>query len=193
MKDLAEPLFFLFALAGCSGILIERNFTGEMESKGERFFRPGKDFQVLVGDTGHLYPTKREIMERTSKKERYRRESLREELLSKEAALSKSEQMSYKRVEKYFENDSERIFYLSLAPSERDAYVQHKGAESESLPKRQLYFGMSQNDVMRYYGMPQSREISGPLNLGRERWVFYHKGVLTYVYFEQGLVQGWSP
>ena len=193
--------FLLISIVGCSGILTQRSFMKEMDHKNERFFRPGRDFPVVIGDTMTPYHDREEILKRIPLPKRHKHKALREELLSKEAQLSEQELIHYKEANEYLANDSERIFYLSLSANERASYMQHKGVKYKTQNKQErtvssvemeLHLGMSQDDVMGHYGRPNSIEIVGSHQREQEKWIFHHNGTIKYVYFEEGFVQGWS-
>ncbi len=108
----------------------------EMGTEDERFFRPGKDFRVVLGDTAYPYRSREEIIKRTPLKERIHHKSLQEELLSKEAQLSEKELIHYKEINEYLANDSERIFYLSLSAERRAVYIEQKSVKSKTRNKQ---------------------------------------------------------
>ena len=193
--------FILISLVGCSEILTRRTFIETMNNRDERFFRPGKDFPIVVGDTTYPYLRREEILKRIPSLKQVKEMSLKEELLSKEAELSEQELIHYKKINEYFTNDSERIFYLSLSTNDRAVYRQHKGAKQKTQKRRKravssvgmrLRPGMSQEDVMKYYGRPKSIEFFGLPQSELEKWTFYHKNTVRYVYFEDGFVRQWS-
>lgn len=52
--------------------------------------------------------------------------------------------------------------------------------------------GMTMDQVVKNWGTPERRDVAGDEKYRNERWAFRKKGVTKYVYFESGVVQGWS-
>lgn len=120
-------LWVVLILSGCSGILSRRSFIDEMGRDSDPFFRAGEDFPIVAGDTGRAHLDREEIMRRTpTPGGNWPELLLREDVVSKEASLSGGEYAHYKRARGYFENDSEKLYYLSLSPEERQWYLHHK-------------------------------------------------------------------
>ena len=97
--------FFIFIIlflnAGCSSWLHQRTFLKEMDEVKDGFFVPRKDFEVISGDTGKQFRSKREIERRTplTAKKRQKRDLnnfLSSELNYKESRLSKRESRRYR-------------------------------------------------------------------------------------------------
>ena len=61
--------FFIFMIvfftSGCSGWLHQRSFLKEMEEVKDGFFVPRQDFEVISGDSGRQFRSRREIARRT--------------------------------------------------------------------------------------------------------------------------------
>ena len=196
MKNLPSCLIAAAAIiswTGCSGLLHQRTFIDEMDRDSDGFFRPGRDFRMLAGDTGEAFRPRKEVLRRTPAGIYDGEESgyqLEEELKAREDSLSEREYASYRQADDSFGNISERIYYLSLPRRERDAYLEHK---APGYPKSNaLHFGMSKDEVYDILGSPRAIESADPAYAGNERWVFYHNGIIKYVYFENGMVRGWS-
>jgi hypothetical protein len=51
---------------------------------------------------------------------------------------------------------------------------------------------MSKDDVSSSWGKPMRRDVAGNPSQGNERWSYYRNGVLKYIYFAGGKVEGWS-
>ena len=204
--------------SGCSGILSRRSFINVMEEDKDGFFQPGRDFQILAGDTGHSRQSREDILRRTPAGEKDL--LLKKELKAREESLSPREYTAYRNAERYFENDSVRTYYLSLSPGERKNYLAYREEaahrkEQEMMTVRtmrspsslgnplssaslkyayereKIGLGMSKDKVRNLWGMPNSIEIAGDPREQNERWVFHQRGRTSYIYFEGGLVGGW--
>ena len=218
-------------LSGCAGLMADRTFIDKMGGGTPGFFRPGRDFPVLAGDTGRTAPSRRDVLGRIPSG--YRGEEaheLREELEGMERRLSPAGRRLYEGAGRLLANDSERIYFLSLPPRERRLYLASKdgrwaarlpaarpaGARPPGAPgrpggrggprgfrgvaeewapvhrRRPIEPGMSMDDVRGRWGEPRSVAVAGRRRDGNERWLFRHGDRISYVYFEGGLVQGWS-
>ena len=191
----------LVVSAGCSSFFHQRTFIDEMERDSDGFFAPGQDFRVLAGDTGETVLPRRELLKRTpagfSGDASGYSYSLERELRERVGSLSEGEYRDYREADGYFDNASERIYYLSLPRNERAAYLLNKQrTQSSDLSSRYtldaLRLGMSRDDVYGLLGAPREIENADPAYRGNERWVFYRNGTIKYVYFENGTVRGWS-
>ena len=116
----------------------------------------------------------------------------------------------YNEVQTQFEGPSEKIYYLSLSPSERREYLDVKRIDygprsygSYRSPSRglaslapiyreTLQLGMTKDQVVSTWGRPARVEVAGNPRNENERWAFYDNGRVKYVYFEGGAVQGWN-
>jgi hypothetical protein len=58
--------------------------------------------------------------------------------------------------------------------------------------KKDITLGMSKDDAVRSWGMPERRDIDGDPMLQNERWAYRRNGITKYIYFEGGKVEGWS-
>ncbi len=56
----------------------------------------------------------------------------------------------------------------------------------------EIFVGMTKSEVRSVWGGPNRVEVAGNPREENERWAFYHNGEVKYVYFEQGIVQGWQ-
>jgi len=205
-------VIIVFLSSGCSGWLHNRSYLKEMEQVKDNFFVPRKDFEVVSGDSGKQFRSKREITRRTpltykKRQQRRRKRSLLRELDQKEGGLSRRESKRYRRNEGLFNNDSERIYYLNLPIEDRLGYLSRKRGnlkrldfadskytsfERGAIRKRQLFVGMTKRAVKRSWGSPERVEFAGNPRQQNEKWTFYHGKSRKNVFFESGIVQGWE-
>lgn len=183
-----------------------------MEHETDGFFVAGKDFPMVPGDSGKAYRDRSEIKKRTpssdfEKANTRNKSSIKNELVSKEDKLSADEYRQYKEHEEYFQNESEKIYYLSLPLADRLHYLTSKrrvimgtSAKGNRIDyydtkndfNRAVYVGMDKNSVIRTWGRPERVEVAGDPRHENERWTFYDAGRVQFIYFESGRVQGWS-
>ena len=206
-------VFIVFLLStGCASWVHQRTFLKEMDEMKDGFFVPRKDFEVVSGDSGSQFRSKREIARRTPlthKKRRKRdlKNHLSRELDYKESRLSKGESRRYRNNRELFDSDSERIYYLNLPMEERLGYLSRKqgdlrrlnfkdtgysNLERRAIKKRQLFVGMTKGAVRRSWGTPEKVEYAGNPQMQNEKWTFYHGRSRKNVFFESGTVQGWD-
>lgn len=201
---------YLVINTSCSSFLPDRSYIEEMERESDPFFQAGKDFPVVGGDNGNAYRSRDEIKKRTPASERDRnqikeQESIRQELLQKEAELPEEFLGQYSKDKRYLSTDSDKLYYLSLSQPERNGYIsvkkqdiqedQGKGKdfmEKHSIRSAELYLGMPKSQVVEIWGKPARIEIAGNPKNQNERWSFLEDGSLKQVYFEAGKVQGWA-
>lgn len=123
---------------------------------------------------------------------------------------SQKERANYSKVLPLFQNDQEKIEYLSLPSIEgRQAWVnrnklwnrEKSNPDFQSVVDAQdLTLGMSQDLVRRSWGEPTAVEHSGNPIYKNERWKYIretptingYKRERRYVYFEGGRVVGWE-
>lgn len=200
--------------SGCAGMFDTRTHLDQMERESDGWFSPGKDFSIVPGDKGEAYRSKEEILKRTPASKASRNDvrdttSLNDELKEKEENLSENEYREYRENEGYFENVSEKIYYLNLPLSERLTYLRSKrmvpskfnGNGYSSGPLRYdtrhdtpdpVYQGMDKEDVIRAWGRPDRVDIAGNPKYENERWIFLEGNRPKYIYFESGRVNGWA-
>jgi len=187
-----------------------RSFIEEMERNDDAISMPGVDYPVVSGDTGQVGRTRQEIQARTPANERTKRlrsesESIGSELASKESRLSEEEIESYSRDKKFLQTDSDKLYYLSLSPYERETYIDTKKSDLKedlspnrsvisrrSIHSSELFLGMEKSEVVSMWGKPARVEIAGNPSNQNERWSFVEDGSVRQVYFEDGKVQGWA-
>jgi len=200
--------------SSCSMLIPDRSFFAEMERESDGFYNPGKDFQVVSGDTGEVGRSREEIKLRTPSSERAKQMnaetlSLAEELRTKEENLFLSSNESlkerYNLDKKFLQTDSDKLYYLSLTQPERDTYIESKKldlkedleqktrmVERRSIHSSELFLGMNKEEVVKMWGKPARVEIAGNPSHQNERWSFLEDGSVKQVYFEGGRVQGWA-
>ncbi|MCK5072216.1 MAG: hypothetical protein KAQ98_02235 [Bacteriovoracaceae bacterium] len=209
-------VFFLFN--GCA--FVNRTFVDEMEMDTDGIWVASRDFPIVAGDSGKTYRSDDDILERTpaslrESDSRRHRVSIVRELARKEEKLKGREHRTYQTYRDYFENDSERIYYLDLSPAERVSYIKANWPEtpigdisainndygrSDGLKylskggygNKDIYLGMRKDDVVGSWGRPARVDVAGNPKYQNERWSFHRDGRVRYVYFEKGVVQGWA-
>lgn len=212
-KTITTGILIAVSLAlttSCSVFMPDRSFIEEMNRESDPYLTAGKDFPVVGGDTGEAYRSKEEIQKRTPSSERSRKklkeeESIKQELAQKEADIPEDYLEQYTKDKKYLPTDSDKLYYLSLAMSERPNYInikkqdmqedQGKGQDfiqKHSIHSKELYLGMDKNQVVQAWGKPSRVEIAGNPKNQNERWSFMEDGSVKQIYFESGKVQGWA-
>lgn len=200
-------LFFV----GCSNMFVTRSFQEEMDRDSDGIWSANDDFPVVSGDTGKIHRSRRDIHARTpssigiaaSEREN---EKLEEEIEARLDGLSNEERSDYNSHEKYLENNSEKVYYLTLSKAKRWTYISEKRGKAlgeqeystlDYLKIRDsqtgtLELGMSKDDVMSKWGRPGRVDVAGDPRNENERWSFNQGKARKYIYFESGRVQGWS-
>lgn len=123
---------------------------------------------------------------------------------------SEKERLSYSKVLPLFQNDQEKIDYLSIPSIEgRQSWVNRNKLWSrlksnkdfqDMVDSQDLTLGMTQDLVRKSWGDPDSVEHSGNPIYKNERWKYTrespslngYKRERRYVYFEGGRVVGWE-
>ncbi len=220
MKKLNKLLILLcFYLTACS-MLDHRDFSEEMTDYrfDEPMFQANKDFMIIAGDSGRDYRSPSEIRERTpatlEMNESYiYKNSLKKELHHLQAKLTEDEYYQFQQLKPKIGGTSEQIYFLRLKPYERREYLSLRGIKKErnnyadrfknsrrvphhpipaSAIKGDVAFGMNMDQVIDSWGAPARRDIAGNPKYKNERWTFRKEGRTKYIYFESGVVQGWS-
>lgn len=212
MKNFAFKAFLLVGTMGltssCALMLPDRTFTDEMDR--ESMYSPGRDFPVVAGDTGDVRISKEDLKSRTPSSERARRlnkeaVSIEQELIQKEDQMDETEREKYTMDKKFLQTDSDKLYYLSLAPFDRSSYIDTKKSDlkedlehgrnmiqKRSVHGSELFLGMDKSEVVEMWGKPARVEIAGNPANQNERWSFREDGNVKQVYFEGGKVQGWA-
>lgn len=151
-------LMIALGLSSCANMMTSRTFIDEMEHESG-YWVPGQDFQMTAGDSGQAYRSHEEINQRTPASHYDRQnyeesESIRRELARRESMLNEREFMAYREAQNYFTTDSERIYYLSLAPYERESYLETKSNDSGT-----SYNGRSPASLSPYVNYPKSHQM----------------------------------
>lgn len=195
-------------LSSCA-FLEHRDFESEMSDfrMDDPMFIPNQDFAVVPGDSGMYHRSDDIISSRTpataeSRDRQIYNESLRRELRGLENRLTDSEYSDYIKYRNQIGGESERIYFLRLSKSERIDYLSSRGI---SVPRyytvtenkmaaysNEVVLGMQKNEVIRSWGQPVRREVSGDPRYENERWAFRRNGAVSYIYFSGGVVEGWS-
>ncbi len=210
---------FLFSLTSCT-MMQPRSYSDQMDRESDGMWIAGEDFPVVSGDTGRVGRTREEISLRTpmnelQREKEFNRNLVKRSLEEKEAALSDDDLKAYKEYSAYLPSASEKLYYLSLDPSERPIYISSKRGPEEKkfFPKRitvpsvketpasrsiasqvispDIRLGMSKDDVRNLWGEPKIVEYSGSKKDENEHWVFRDGLERKELYFEAGQVSGW--
>lgn len=209
----------LLLMSSCAELSSPRSFVDEMDRESDGFWIAGRDFPVVTGDSGGAYRSREEVRLRTPMTEKQRertryRDVVQRQLEQKEESLAEGERERYQRDSDYLSTPSERLYYLSLHPSERGEYLSTKRpaqtrgegpyySDSSSMKASSslrapaslagdVTLGMGKDDVKQLWGKPMRVEIAGDPRNQNERWVFYEGGRMKQIYFESGRVEGWS-
>lgn len=148
----------MLGLSSCANILTERTFIDEMEHQSDNYWVPGQDFQMTAGDSGNAYRSREDIYQRTPASQYERRsyeesESIRRELSKRESMLGQREFAAYREAQSLFQNDSERIYYLTLTPHERESYLATK------VPGYNNYSGRAPASISAGVNYPKSHQM----------------------------------
>lgn len=212
----------LFITTGCASLLQERTFVKEMDRQSDGMWTPHQDFHVVPGDQHDGYRTRDQIASRTpdSRKKFTFSDNLEHELSVKEKALTMEQYAEYSEIKPDLETTSEKIYFLNLTLDEREEYLSSKqlgkyavqnrprnrvtrgngrSPASSAMPitnsfsyGRNIYQGMAKEEVRSSWGRPTRVDVAGDPGNQNERWTFYENGKLKQVFFEAGVVQGWS-
>ncbi|MFN8369064.1 MAG: hypothetical protein U0T83_00395 [Bacteriovoracaceae bacterium] len=203
-------LFFsllLLNFTGCGMFTANRTFISEMDNDTDGFFVAERDFNVTSGDSGQAYRTLSEIRDRTPaskmEKDRYLSDAyLEEELTDLEAKLSYNELSQYQAYKEKLATVSEKIYFLKLRGfQEKEEYLIGKGLKKENrddfsvssaVSVGDIIVGMDKSSVIKSWGRPNRVDIAGDPAYQNERWAFYRNGRLKYIFFERGVVNGWT-
>ena len=185
-----------------------RTFVDIMDEQQDPFFVANRDFRTVGGDSGTAHRTTQEVMERTPMDEEERASVLADKRLNAEfqrllMAQSDYARRHYMRNKHYFNNLSEKIYFLKLGSlSERNEYLHSMGAPVRSSGRglanyvrrtqEEVFVGMGKMDVVNAWGRPMRVDVAGDPARENERWTFMDGGNLKFVYFERGQVQGWT-
>lgn len=144
--------------------------------------------------------------------------NLDRELTYLESKLSPDELDAHREIRSQIGNVSQQIYYLRLKPFEQKEYLKSRGIASDFVrtsnlvpngPNRNSYqsrsyasanypkindimLGMQKDDVVRNWGRPDRMDVAGDPGRENERWAYRKDGVIKYIYFENGLVEGWN-
>lgn len=210
-KFLMGVSLLVSALSTSCGMMIpSRSYVDQMDRESDSFFKAGKDFPIMSGDTGQAFRSKEEIKKRTpaSAREKVAQNesaSLKQELMEKEGMLSEDEMAEYNRDSKYLPSESDKLYYLSLSGEDRIIYLQSKKqdfiedhgvakdlAKQQSIHATQIYLGMTKDEVIKSWGRPNRVQYAGNPKYQNELWLFNEDGSVKQVFFEGGKVNGWA-
>lgn len=193
---------------GCA-FLDRRDFYAQMDPmyNNDPLFVPNRDFQVVAGDSGRYFRAHEEILGRTpataqmTKQDRYLR-SLAQEVIRLENRLSDAEYQEYTKYRNKLGTDSEKIYYLGLSPAQKREYLELRNIETpryhsiaetyNSQNSSEIMVGMRKSEVLQSWGAPLRRELAGDTAGDNERWAYRRHGRTKYIYFEDGVVGGWT-
>ena len=194
-------------LFGCAGYRLygQRSFAQEMNRGDDSFWVPNQDFPLSAGDGGASHRSRQEIMARTpsslqEKAQAKEQSLLSAELVVRESHLSPKELQQYTQIKRELGSLSEKIYYLQLSPGERLEYINMR-IPSERRPAsmptasnrdKDISLNMTKEDVVHLWGRPSMIEIAGDPSEQNERWIFIRLRGRRTLYFESGLVRGWT-
>jgi len=194
--------------SSCSLLAPNRSFVSSMARDSDGYFVPNKHFRTVSGDSGRGDRSYEEVMKRTPASYQSRQHLLSQGALGVERreleeAQPESLAAHYRKNQKEFNNDSEKIYFLRLKNmEEREQYLAGRrgdvlpdftGVErSNAVRNRDILLGMSKDTVAESWGQPQRVDVAGNPRYENERWTYVKNGKLRHVYFESGRVEGWS-
>ncbi|MCO4754806.1 MAG: hypothetical protein KC478_10015 [Bacteriovoracaceae bacterium] len=202
------PIIMALLCSACS-MMDQRDYFNQMDNRFDQpMFMPKQDFPVVPGDTGRAYRAHDEIMGRVpataEQRERTRYEdSIKRELSWLESSLSDQDYNEYLSLRDSLGSDYERIYYLRLHPNQRRQYLQVRNIAPKNYYSAQessagyfnksLSLRMSKQQVLSSWGEPDRLDVAGnDPAAGNERWAYNKGGRVKFIYFENGLVEGWS-
>lgn len=205
-------LILVISVVSCAPLSMNRSFIDAMDDKEDEYMVPGKNFDVVPGDSGSVGYKRSEMMRRTPASAREypqwtEEQRLQRELRRKISSLSEEQKIWLRRNENFFESDSQKLYYLGLSADEQDDYIAARSMNSyrktnqrrpssyfKYSPRysREVYVGMDKGQVAKIWGNPHRVDVAGDPSYGNERWTFVEHGKRKYVYFAQGKVEGWA-
>jgi len=205
----------LMFCTGCADMFLNRTHQAQMMLDRDAFFVAGRDFAIVPGDLDDPLRSDEEIRRRTpasgaEELRNQRDDALKAELIQRESMLSGGEYQKYLKAKESLGGISERIYYLSLNPQDRETYLVSRGInEYQARPltyqqQRAQFFllsgqdytaqelerGMTKEQLIRLYGQPAKIEVAGNPIYQNERWSFKVNGRWQWVYLENGRVMG---
>lgn len=145
--------------------------------------------------------------------------SLEKERAFLETKLTDEEYYEYQKLRADLGGISEQIYYLRLSPRGKREYLEAKNINTRKVsrhpaqasgeqavrrnrnisaynpvftPKNDVTLGMTMSEVQASWGKPERVDIAGDPKYRNQRWAFRKNGRIKYVYFEAGVVNGWS-
>lgn len=157
---------------------------------------------------------------RTLYEQKYQ-DSLNRELSFLESKMTDDEYYQFDKIRGDIGGTSEQIYFLRLSERERRSYLKIRNLSEQTtqverkpayvnnnrylrrpvvsatdqympVSKDDVSLGMSMERVMENWGNPERRDVAGDPKFRNERWAFRKNGSVKYIYFESGVVQGWS-
>lgn len=139
-------------------------------------------------------------------------EELQKQLYDLEKKLqSKREKEQYSKILPWLKNDQEKIEFLTQPSLEkRNEWIKENqihrrplspnASMKEVIENQDIALGMPMEYVLKSWGEPSSREVSGNPSFRNEKWKYIRnisssdgfRQEKRYVYFEQGKVVGWE-
>lgn len=124
---------------------------------------------------------------------------------------TRKEKEQYSKILPWFENDAEKIEYLTVPTIEgRQAWINSKGVWArstnlsgkfkETIESGDITVGMAMDHVRKAWGEPQAVEVSGNPLYQNQRWAYLkyvsspegYRQERRLIYFEGGKVVGWE-
>lgn len=211
MKNFSNIMILLGSLLATSCAMMEhRDFENQMNPyrmDDDPLFMPNKDFTVVPGDTGRFYRNSKEISNRTPATARMKEKdlynnSIKRELVGLENQMNDAQYQEYIRIRNSLGSDSEKIYYLRLPAKDKREYLALRRIEVPqyytvresrmATYNSEVIMGMGKKDVLRSWGQPDKKDVSGDPRYQNERWAYSRHGKVKYIYFEGGQVGGWT-
>jgi hypothetical protein len=204
-------LILVFTMSSCA-MLEYRDFEDEMSEyrDDDLSFIPNQDFEVVAGDTGDMGGGLDVILRRTpasgnEKKLSDHESSIRQELYALEGQLQEDELRQYIDNKDKIGSDSQKIYFLSLDQMEKYDYLKARGMAQKddnsyyssneraiASVTNDVVLGMGKSEVARIWGQPARVDYSGARTLENERWAYRRNDKVKFIYFDSGVVEGWS-
>jgi len=204
-------LLLLFTMSSCA-MLEYRDFEEQMDEyrDDDLSFVPNQDFPVVDGDSGDMGGGLEVILRRTPASGNEKRlseheSSIRQELYGLEGQLQEDELRQYIENKDKIGSDSQKIYFLSLSQRGKYDYLKTRGlVERVENPyyssneraiasvTNDVVLGMGKDEVSRIWGQPTRVDYSGARTLENERWAYRRNNKVKFIYFDSGVVEGWS-
>ena len=180
MTNIIVILFFIIFFS-CAPIMVNRSFSDEMNRDKQNFFIPDGNFEYTIGDSGKFQKYVNDVVERSPYTENERNEY----------RLINSKGKNSMNPEKRKAKSRRPLFQNSRSLSRGSEKKETNSFFYSFSDVNELYVGMAKSSVMETWGRPHKVDVAGGRRGESERWTFYRRGHLNYVYFNKKGVEGW--